>query len=449
MSALSANLSRSTFTQGANFVQSNDLVYRTAIELTGFDAPVYFSARNEYEKKEKLTEITISSTMGFLFAPLYVLGLNKLLSKAMLKDNQAFFQLNWASLDPNNQQKAINQLEKRLAQTENRLHQPNWFDKLGFIKNGLSTHKTQITDALSLIRHGDGTTALKTAYQAKRAVLLADLLIGSFTLSMMGPAKNWVSKHFSHQDRFTGSQTYLSDDDLKKLVQQPTQHDETRQKTVHCLLAASPALLALGTHLWTRHELLAGKQPPKLLMTVRNAMDYTNGIYLMLGGMFSLFLAKNLNLLNWSRDQYECLETAVKYAFVMPTFWMGDHVFNGTIAKLTDAVLSKSKQFDPYTFVEKSKRSWVGAQSKYIQTVMTEVHTTSNDTKKATLAGTVSTGIFLSGFVTHAIATAVILKNVNALTKRWIKKDLSTLQSKQPSLAATPQPTTYCYGEEE
>ena len=114
MSALSNNFSRSAFTQGANFVQSTDLAYRTALDVTGFNVPLYYSCRNDYEKKESLVEIIVSTTVGFLFAPLYVLGLNKALGKLLLNDNQAFFHLNWASLDPKNSQEATNQLQKQL-----------------------------------------------------------------------------------------------------------------------------------------------------------------------------------------------------------------------------------------------------------------------------------------------------------------------------------------------
>ncbi|MCX5920189.1 MAG: hypothetical protein NTW61_02520 [Candidatus Melainabacteria bacterium] len=80
MSTLSTNLSRSPFIQGANFVQSNDMIYRTALDVTGFNIPVYCASRNQDERRENLIHIVISTTMGLLLVPIYVLALNKVLA---------------------------------------------------------------------------------------------------------------------------------------------------------------------------------------------------------------------------------------------------------------------------------------------------------------------------------------------------------------------------------
>ncbi len=123
----------------------------------------------------------------------------------------------------------------------------------------------------------------------------------------------------------------------------------------------------------------------------------------------------------------------IKYGIACPSFFLGDHLFNGNIAKLTDKILAKAGQFEAGTFINTQHASWWGAEQKFIQDVMEQVAKTHNDPKKTQQAGAIASGVFLSGFVAHSMAIAGILTLSNAITKRWITKDLSALQSKQPT----------------
>ncbi len=88
-------------------------------------------------------------------------------------------------------------------------------------------------------------------------------------------------------------------------------------------------------------------------------MDYTSGIYLTSGTMLFVFIAKSLNVMNWSRDKYERDETAVKYSLIIPSFWFGDYMFNGNIAKLTDKILAKTgSSIKELLYCQKNQTYW-------------------------------------------------------------------------------------------
>jgi hypothetical protein len=427
MSTLSTNLSRSPFIQGANFVQSNDMIYRTALDVTGFNIPVYCASRNQDERRENLIHIVISTTMGLLLVPIYVLALNKVFGDNWLKGNQSFFKLNWQHLDAGNKALAQQHLDKHLARTHQRLANPNWFDKLGFINKGLQTEAQQIEKALGEIAFN--SDCLKNVYKAKKAVLLGDLLLTSLGLSLISPVKQWVTRTVAHKDRFTGSETYLSDDKAKVLAQSQSKDDHFATKMglqVGCVLL--PATIATLAHHMTSSE----KNPSKVWLAIRNSMDYTSGIFLSVGGLFAVFASTNLSYLVWARDQYERLETVIKYGIACPSFFFGDHLFNGNLAKLVDKALSHAGTFKPNTFIEKAHTSWMGAEPKFIQNVVDEVSTQQGE-QKAKQAGNIATAIFLAGFAAHSVAMTVILTGANALTKKLVVRDLSTLQTSKES----------------
>ena len=80
-------INNSFLVQSSNFVQSNDLVYRTVLDITGFELPYYLSSRNKDERRENLVNITVGGILGFVLAPLYVTGLNKVFAKKFLNNN--------------------------------------------------------------------------------------------------------------------------------------------------------------------------------------------------------------------------------------------------------------------------------------------------------------------------------------------------------------------------
>lgn len=420
------NIINSSTINAANYVQTNDLLYRTALDITGFDLPLLYTSRNKDERRENLANAIVGTVGGFLLVPLEVIALNKVFASKYLKKNNSFFNLKWEHLDPGKEADAIKHLEKVIKEQKTRLKDPNWFDKIGFVKKGI--HRSIKNTENAIIAIQKNPSILKKVYKAKKYVLFPDLLLNSAMLLSIAPLKVFVTKHFAKKDRFTGTQNYLSDKDLNKLVKK--ENKDKLKTIIQAGLCLIPFTVALLVHKSTKAKLDKGLKPNKFIEKIRNKMDYTNCIYLTSGTMLFVLVGKVLNSLNWARDKYERAETMLKYSLIVPSFWFGDYIFNGNIAKIVDKLLAKSGKFEKGTFINPQKSSRWGAYSHEIKNVIRNVEE-KYGSKKANLAGKIAAGIFISGFLVHSLAMAGIFQLGNAITKKWVTKDLSKLKDSE------------------
>lgn len=413
----------SSAVRASNYVQTNDLLYRTALDITGFDLPLLYTSRNEDERRENLVNAFIGTIGGFLVVPLEALALNKFFASKYLNKNNSFFNLNWKHLDAGKEGDAIKHLEKRLQDQKTRLENPNWLDKIDFVKKGIHKSIKNTESAIKEIQKNP--SVLKKVYKAKKYVLLPDLLLNSVIMLSIAPLKVFVTKHFAKKDRFTGTQNYLSDKDLNKLVKK--ENKDSLKKIIQAGLCLIPFTVAFLAHKSVKSSLDKGLKPNKLMEKIRNKMDYTSGIYLTSGTLLFILSGKILNSLNWARDKYERAETLLKYSLIVPSFWFGDYIFNGNIAKATDKLLAKSGKFEKGTFINSQKSGSWGAHSHEIKDVIRNINSKYGG-KKANLAGKIATGVFVTGFLAHSFAMMGIFQLGNAVTKKWVTKDLSKLK---------------------
>lgn len=416
----------SPIVNATNYVQTNDLLYRTALDITGFDLPLLCTSRNKDERRENLVNAVIGTIGGFLIVPLEALALNKLFASKYLNKNNSFFNLRWEHLDTGKEKEAIKHLQKIIEDKKIRLENPNWVDKIGFVKKGIHKSIRNTESAIKEIQKNP--TILKRVYKAKKYVLLPDLLLNSAIMLSIAPLKVLATKHFAKKDRFTGTQDYLSDKDLNKLVKK--ENKDSIKKIIQAGLCLIPFTTALLVHKSTNTALDKGLKPNKLIEKIRNKMDYTSGIYLTSGTLLFILIGKVLNSLNWARDKYERAETLLKYSLIVPSFWFGDYIFNGNIAKVTDKFLAKSGKFDKGTFINSKKSGLWGAHSQEIKDVIKNVNIKYGN-KKANLAGKIATGIFITGFLAHSFAMFGIFQLGNAITKKWVVKDLTKLKNSE------------------
>lgn len=416
----------SSIVTASNYVQTNDLLYRSALDITGFDVPLLCTSRNKDERRENLVNAFIGTVGGFLVVPLEALALNKIFASKYLNKNNSFFNLKWEHLDSGKEGDAIKHLQKIIEDKKTRLENPNWHDKIGFVKKGINKSIKNTENAIKEIQKNP--SILKKVYKAKKYVLLPDLLLNSAIMLSIAPLKVFVTKHFAKKDRFTGTQDYLSDKDLNKLVKK--ENKDTHKKIIQAGLCLIPFTVAFFAHKSVKSSLDKGLKPNKFIEKIRNKMDYTSGIYLTSGTLLFILTGKILNSLNWARDKYEKAETALKYSLIVPSFWFGDYIFNGNIAKITDKLLAKSGKFEKGTFINTEKSSRWGARTHEIKDVIRNVSSKYGN-RKANSAGKIATGIFISGFLAHSLAMAGIFQLGNAITKKWVKKDLSKFKDSE------------------
>lgn len=413
----------SSIVRASNYVQTNDLLYRTALDITGFDLPLLYTSRNEDERRENLVNAFIGTIGGFLVVPLEALALNKFFASKYLQKNNSFFNLNWKHLDAGKEGDAIKHLEKIIEDKKTRLENPNWLDRIGFVKKGIHKSIKNTENAIKEIQKNP--SVLKKVYKAKKYVLLPDLLLNSAIMLSIAPLKVFVTKHIAKKDRFTGTQDYLSDKDLNKLVKK--ENKDTVKKIIQAGLCLVPFTVAFLAHKSVKGSLEKGLKPNKFIEKIRNKMDYTSGIYLTSGTLLFILTGKILNSMNWARDKYERAETLLKYSLIVPSFWFGDYIFNGNIAKAADKIFAKSGKFEKGTFINTKNSSRWGARSNEITDIIRNV-SSKYGSKKANSAGKTATGIFVSGFLAHSLAMAGIFQLGNAVTKKWVTKDLSKLK---------------------
>lgn len=416
----------SSIVKATNYVQTNDLLYRTALDITGFDLPLLCTSRNKDERRENLVNAFIGTIGGFLVVPLEALALNKLFASKYLDKNSSFFNLRWEHLDPGKEKDAIKHLEKIIEDKKMRLENPNWVDRMGFVKKGIHKSIRNVESAIKEIEKNPAV--LKKVYKAKKYVLLPDLLLNSAIMLSIAPLKVFVTRHFAKKDRFTGTQDYLSDKDLNKLVKK--ENKDSIKKIIQAGLCLVPFTVAFLAHKSTKASIDKGLKPNKFIEKIRNKMDYTSGVYLTSGTLLFILTGKILNSLNWARDKYERAETMLKYSLIVPSFWFGDYIFNGNIAKAADKLLAKSGKFEKGTFIDSKKSGILGARSHEIKDVIKNANSKYGG-KKANLAGKIATGIFVSGFLAHSLAMAGIFQLGNAITRKWVTKDLSKLKENE------------------
>ena len=433
--------------QPVNFVQSNDLIHRATLDVLGWSTPVYLAARNPDERRERVVELSLATFFGFVLVPLVAKGLTHVYAKQLPHQNPLFFHLTWPQLDSPQEAKAF--LKAELQRTELQRNRPPWLMRqIGWLntytQQRLDLKATRFKQALHSI--SNDPACLKQVSHAKKMVLLRNIFISTLALSCVTPLKQLVTRLFSHKDRFTGSENYLSDKDSKRLSDHNSRQKLKPLKVlIHTLLVLAPVALAWGTHHGIEQAKKLGKPVPKLLVDFRNYLDYSNGIYLSLGGLFTIFMALNFNDLNWARDRYELQEIFTKYSICVPSFWFGDRIFNGNIAKITDALLSRAGVFKPHTFiVQKASSSAdrvrhtfmqqtkhflekIGPEAKSIQHVYDEVLAT-NGEAKAKQASALASAVFVAGVASHSLAMAAVLHLSNALTKHLVTQDLSNLK---------------------
>lgn len=416
--------------QSADAVQSNDLLYRGVLDVTAWDIHIYMSARNKDEQRERFIEVSLNTICGFIWVPISTLILNHLVSHHLPQKNKMLFNLPWSHLDAGQEPSAMAHLNKEVERIQKRLKTPSgFFDQQKWVQKQLALKKETLENAITHIAQTPNT--LKKVYKAKQSVLIANLLLSTLALSFISPTKQFITKVFAHKDRFTGSQNYLSDEDSKKLTNTEARKKQEPFKLVsQACLVMIPATVAWATHHRIDQAVKKGQSIAPWLLKIRNSMDYTSGIYLSLGGLFAIFMANNVNDLVWARDQYERLETFIKYCIACPSFFYGDRVFNGNLAKVADKALSRAGHFKANTFIEKAQTSWLGGEAKFIQQVVDDVSAEQGE-KKAKQAGNVASLIFLTGFAAHSLGMTLLLNVANALTKRLVIKDLSTLKQDQ------------------
>ncbi|XVJ51643.1 MAG: hypothetical protein HEQ32_06035 [Vampirovibrio sp.] len=76
--------------QSADAVQSNDLLYRGALDVTAWDIPVYMSARNKDEQRERFIEVSLNTICGFIWVPISTLILNHVVSRHLPQKIRCF-----------------------------------------------------------------------------------------------------------------------------------------------------------------------------------------------------------------------------------------------------------------------------------------------------------------------------------------------------------------------
>jgi hypothetical protein len=273
-------------------VQSNDLLYRGALDVTAWDIPVYMAARNQDERHERLLELSLTTLCGFVLVPASTVMFNHFFSRHLPQKNKMLFNLPWSHLDAGQEPSAMAHLNKEVERIQKRLKTPSgFFDQQKWVQKQLALKKETLEKAITDIAQTPNT--LKKVYKAKQSVLLANLLLSTLALSFISPTKQFMTKVFAHKDRFTGSENYLSDEDSKKLT-----NTEARKKQEPFKLASQaclvmiPATVAWATHHSIDQAVKKGQSIAPWLLKIRNSMTF----YFLMKLFLILILILNLYL---------------------------------------------------------------------------------------------------------------------------------------------------------
>ncbi len=327
----------------ASIVCSRESTYRTALDITGFDIPVLTADAFRGIKKflESLVECS-SATIFVGISPLLTTFVGKTLSKATLpeklqKDAMNLLKFNMDELrDFEKFKPALQRI--RSEEVEDKLFIAALFEKAGK-KDKAEFYKKEAQEIEEFCDKFEATdNTRKVAYKLKKATIIGESFIEGGFWGAYGLLFRGFRKYILREDRFTGTKGYVSDEESQELGE--TGGLNLFQKIVGVgSIFISPIL---NFFLLNKIEDREAVKKSKFLQVVDNNLDMTHGVYPKLGLLFTqTTIPKWIGTICLSQGWFERTERILKLCTVIPSWWLGHRVTNGTCALNADKKLAE------------------------------------------------------------------------------------------------------------
>lgn len=426
------------------FDYSRETAHRTALDVFGFDIPemIAGACRNFYSFSEaslgacKTVMITITPNIMKFVAKTVS---SFLLPKEEQKDYQHYMRFKMEELD--NMETFKEGVTRVLDEEVKDTHRvASLYEELGKnFKAALSIKNAEEIQKFCI--NFEPTEAKRSnIYKLKKNTMLIESLIESMFWGSYGLVLRFFRKNILGQNRFTGTKSYLSDEDSKKLGE--VKEFNILQKFGSALALFIAPIFTAGS--FKILELNKGKiKSGSILEMFKKGMDTEHGFYPKIGLLAVMTMIPSwLGKLSAAQGPYETVEKLLTISTVVPSWWLGQRLTNGLLAKKFDKELSEKFGVErgiilEPKYLQKSKptnfREWLA----YTFPNPARYHHVNESSKKynnrelSEQAKLAHAKTLYGGFALHSTLVFLITMLVNQFTKLRVMQALKSDLTKQ------------------
>ena len=338
----------------ANMVCSRESTYRTALDITAFDAPMMLA--DVFRGFKKFLESTLEGVTGTVMvvvSPILTGWVGKfigkfILSKERQKDTLQYLKFSMSELRDYEKFKiAKNRI--RSEEVEDKHFIASLYKQANKTKKSeyYETEAENVKDFCDRFKPTEDT--MKEIYKFKKATIVGESLVEGGFWGGYGLILRGFRKYILQEDRFTGTKGYVSDEESEQLGESGGLN--LFQKVVG--VAAMFVSPILNLFLLNKVEDREAVKNSRFLQMVDNNLETTHGVYPKLGLLFTqTTIPKWISIITLSQGWFERIERILKLCTVIPSWWLGHRVTNGTIALNADKELSKKYNVNPGILIE-------------------------------------------------------------------------------------------------
>lgn len=412
----------------AGIIDSRESITRLVLDLTAFDIPVILAGatRNWKSFLEACFEASWS-TLALLFAPMMTKAIAKISSNFILKQDEK------AHYDKilrfyRNELTDETSFKKGLHRILN--EEPRDLERVAKLYSNIkNTHQEQsymkqandLREYFSGLRFEEET--IKRFNNIKEATIIGESALEGLFWGGFGLVLRWFRKNILKEDRFTGTKEYLNDKDSKKLGQ----GDEL--KPFQRFLGRSAMFLSpiLNTILLKLSRDKGSVAQNSFLQMVRQGLDMTHGLFPKLGLLFSYTtVPKWFGAFSTTQGSDELIERIIKFFTLMPSWWLGHRVANGSLAAYYDKKLADKYKVSRGILLEPEYVGKLAPDPAKIHHVM---EVTEYNPELQREAKDAHAKVLYAGIALHSLGVFGVTMLANQITK-W------RVQSKQAKLLA-------------
>lgn len=325
----------------ASVISSRESTIRTVLDVAAFDLPTMLA--DSFRGVKKLAEIsfeTLTGSLSIFIAPIItkhvgiLLG-NSILPSSMKKDALNYLRFNMTELD------SVESLQEGVSRIkEEEVEDRNFVSDLFLRLSKKEQSKQYKNEAKEIEQFCNAFEAnkenLELVSKLKRSTILLQSSIEGAWWGGMGFVVRAFRKHVLKADRFTGTMNYVNDDESKQLGE---------ADGLSKLQIFGGGFFMFLTPMLNLFLINKTKDPKKIenspfYKTARSQIDMTHGVFPKLGLLATMtVIPKWLGILVTAQGRNERIERFTKICTIIPSWWLGQRLTNGVLAKRADKKL--------------------------------------------------------------------------------------------------------------
>lgn len=412
----------------AGIIDSRESITRLVLDLTAFDIPVILAGatRNWKSFLEACFEASWS-TLALFFAPFMTKTIAKLSSSFILKPEEKPY---YDKISRFYREELVDETSFNKGLHRILGEEPRDLERVAKLYSNIKNTKQEqnymkqasdLREYFSNLRFDE--EAIKRFNKIKEATIIGESAVEGLLWGGFGLVLRWFRKNILKEDRFTGTKQYLNDKDSKKLGQ----GDELKpfQRLLgQSAMFLSPVLNTILLRLSRNKDLVANNS---FLQMVRKGLDMTHGLFPKLGLLFTYTtVPKWFGAFSTTQGSDELIERIIKFCTLIPSWWLGHRVANGSLAAYFDKKLAEKYKVPRGILLEPEYVGKLAPDPAKIHHVM---EVTEHNPELQREAKDAHAKVLYAGITLHSLGVFLVTMLANQITK-W------RVQSKKAKLAA-------------